>query len=58
MKDWKALAQARDLPIPANELNRVAAPLEALEEVFRPLVGDLKPDLEPAFTLQTPEDFE
>jgi len=39
-------------------MNRVVAPLEALEEAFRPLVGDLKPDLEPAFTLRIAEDVE
>jgi len=58
MKDWKALAQALDLPIPADEMNRVVAPLEALEQAFRPLIADLTPDVEPAFTLHAVEDSE
>lgn len=48
MKDWRALAHARDLDIPAAELNRIVAPLEALEETFRPLVRGLTPEMEPA----------
>ena len=47
MRDWKALARARDLAIPAADLDHVTAPLEALEETFRPLVQDLKPGMEP-----------
>jgi len=47
MKDWKAIARARDIGIPEHELDRVAAPLEKLEEAFRPLVRDLDPGLEP-----------
>jgi hypothetical protein len=50
MKDWKAVAQARGLEIPAAEVDRVVAPLEALEEIFRPLVQELTPDLEPCTT--------
>ena len=55
MKDWKAIAEARELAIPAQEIDRVAAPLNGLEEIFRPLVRDLTPDVEPAFTLDAEE---
>jgi hypothetical protein len=47
MKDWRAIAQAHALPLSAGELDRIAPPLDALEEAFRPLVSDLTPDLEP-----------
>jgi hypothetical protein len=47
MKDWRAIAQAYGLPLSEGELDRIAPPLNALEEVFRPLVSDLTPDLEP-----------
>lgn len=58
MKNWKALADAREVPIPVDEIKRVITPLEALEEVFRPLTWDLTPDVEPAFTLRAAEDAE
>ena len=48
MKDWKALAQARGLAIPAHEMDRIVAPLEALEATFRPLIRDLTPEMEPS----------
>lgn len=54
--DWKAIAGARGLGIPAAELERVATPLEALEKVFRPLVRDLPPDLEPALEFRAGEE--
>ncbi len=57
MKDWKALAQARDLGIPAAELDRIVAPLQGLEETFRPLARGLTPEMEPA-TLFSAEDAE
>jgi hypothetical protein len=47
MKDWRAIAQAYGLPLSARDLDRIVAPLDALEEAFRPLVSDLTPDLEP-----------
>jgi len=58
MKDWKAVAQARGLDIPAPELDRILPPLDALEEIFRPLVRNLTPDLEPAFAFRAAEDAE
>jgi hypothetical protein len=48
MKDWTLLAQAAGLDIPAKDTGRVTQPLHALEEVFRPLVQDLTPEMEPA----------
>ena len=48
VKDWTVIAKAAGLNIPAEELARIAAPLEALEETLRPLVKDLPPELEPA----------
>jgi hypothetical protein len=48
MTDWGAIAMARSIEIPAQDLDRIAPPLEALEQAFRPLVEDLPPDLEPA----------
>ena len=58
MTDWKALAQARGLAIPANDLDRTVAPLKALEETFRPLVRDLTPDLEPCTLFRAAGDAE
>ncbi len=48
MTDWKSIAAARAPEIPAEEAERVAATLAALEQTFRPLARDLPPDLEPA----------
>jgi hypothetical protein len=56
MKDWKAIARALNPEIPATELDRIVAPLQALEETFRPLVKDLPPDLEPALELGAEEE--
>lgn len=58
MRDWKALAQARGLAIPAAELDRLTAPLDSLEETFRPLVAGLAPGMEPATTFRPSEDDE
>ena len=48
MTDWKALAAARCPDIPADAAERIVGTMEALEEVFRPLVKSLKPEEEPA----------
>lgn len=58
MKNWREVAQARDLGIPPQELDRVAAPLETLEQAFRPLVRALSPEMEPAFEFHTDGDSE
>ncbi len=57
MKNWKAIAEASGLEIPAAELDRIVGPLSSLENSFRPLVQDLEPDLEP-LTVLRPEDEE
>ena len=58
MRDWKAIAKAAAPEIPAADVNRIVAPLDALEAAFRPLVKDLPPDLEPAFGLDAEEEGE
>ena len=58
MRDWKALAQARGLAIPAADLDRLTATLDSLEETFRPLADGLTPGLEPAVTFRASEDGE
>ena len=49
------MAQAQGPGLSSSELERVVAPLNALEKVFRPLVADLTPDLEPDVWLRLPE---
>ena len=56
MKDWKAIAKASGIGIPDKDIDRVTAPLEALEEVFRPLAHTLTPDVEPATEFRVEED--
>lgn len=46
--DWKAVAAARGLQIPAADLDVIVPRQQALEAAFRPLVEPLKPDQEPA----------
>ena len=48
MKDWNSIAKAAGLDIPAKDVSKIAQPLTALEEVFRPLVKNLTPEMEPA----------
>lgn len=47
MKNWKAVAQASGLGLSQEDIERIAGPLEALEEAFRPLVKELTFDVEP-----------
>jgi hypothetical protein len=56
VKDWKAIAAASGLQIPPAETGRAVEPLNGLEAVFRPLVKDLPPDLEPATGFRADED--
>lgn len=51
MKNWVGIAQAYGLALSAGELERIAPPLAALEETFRPLVKQLTPDMEPDLEL-------
>jgi hypothetical protein len=50
--DWKAMAHARGLDIPAPDLESVAQRLEALEEAVHPLALTLTPDQEPALSFR------
>ena len=58
VKNGKAIAQASGLEVSAEELERIAAPLDALESAFRPLVKDLAPELEPATAFHADEGTE
>jgi len=58
MKNWVAIAQAHGLNLSARELDRIAQPLDALEETFRPLMQQLTPDAEPDLELHLGEDGE
>ena len=51
MKDWTRIAEANGLTLSAHELTRIAAPMAALEEAFRPLVRQLTPADEPDLEL-------
>ena len=48
MKDWDAIINASGLGIPADQIERIAKPLAALEAAFRPLTGTLTFQDEPA----------
>jgi hypothetical protein len=52
MRDWKAIAKAQGIEIPPEELDRTVAPLNEMEEIFRSLVPELSPDIEPAFDVR------
>ena len=47
LMNWKDIAQAHGLNLPARDLDRIAGPLDALEQTFRPLVKTLSPGDEP-----------
>lgn len=57
VKDWRAIATASGLDLPAGDLDRIVRPLDSLEETFRPLVRDLGPEDEPGFSFE-PEESE
>ena len=48
MKDWDAIVKASGLGIPADQIERIAKPLTALETAFRPLAATLSFQDEPA----------
>ena len=48
MKNWSDIAAASGLGIPADQAQRIAAPLDALEAAFRPLARGLSFADEPA----------
>ena len=55
--DWEALAKARGIEIPSEQLDRVIEPLRALEKRFRPLAAALSFDLDPATTFCADPEF-
>ena len=55
MRDWKAMAKARGIGIPADDLDRAAGSLDEMELIFRSLTQDLTPDIEPAFDVRLEE---
>ena len=56
MKDWTSIAKAAGLDIPAEAAGRIAQPLNALEETFRPLVRNLTPEMEPALSFRADQE--
>jgi hypothetical protein len=48
MKSWNAIVAASGLDIPTADIDRIAKPLQALEETFRPLAARLTIADEPA----------
>ena len=49
MKDWKKIADARELHIPEADFARITPALDSLEKSFRPLVASIPATVEPAF---------
>jgi len=56
MRDWKSIARAQGLQIPADEIDRTLAPLAEVEEIFRSLIPELAPENEPAFDIRLEAD--
>jgi hypothetical protein len=48
MKNWKLIAEASQLRIPAPDLDRITPALDTLEAAFRPLLKTIPDDVEPA----------
>jgi hypothetical protein len=58
MTDWKAIALARGLQMPDDQLERLCATLAALEAAFQPLKERIPHHTEPAVLFQCrPEEF-
>jgi hypothetical protein len=55
MTDWKALARARGLEIPEEEIDRIAPALDQLERSFRPLAATIPEEVEPAVMFRAEE---
>jgi len=58
MPDWSAIAKGRGIDIPPAEVERLSKPLDALEQVFRPLILDLTAELDPVTAFEPSEDAE
>ena len=50
MRDWSLIAKVVAPDIPPQHVARSIAPLNGLDEVFRPLAARLTPEMEPAFS--------
>jgi hypothetical protein len=48
LKDWKAIAKGAGLELIGPDLDRIVQAQTALDEIFRPLLKDLGPEIEPA----------
>jgi hypothetical protein len=48
MKSWADIAKAHGIDLSAQESDRIAKALTALEHTFQPLTSQLAPELEPA----------
>jgi hypothetical protein len=51
MTDWNAIATARNVDVPPDAISAVSAALDALDAAFRPLLKQLRDDVEPAVIL-------
>jgi hypothetical protein len=56
VNDWKGIARASGLNGSADELESLTAPLQGLEQILRPLLRELRPDLDPATGFDAGED--
>jgi hypothetical protein len=56
MRDWKAIAKARGLDLTPRDIDGMAASLDALDDILRPLLNSLTPDLEPDVSFSLEED--
>ena len=58
MNDWRGIARCAASGIPAENVEHIAARLEALEEKLAPLFAKLTPEIEPAVLFHMQEDRE
>ena len=56
MKNWSAIAAASGIDLPPADRDRIVKPLDALEQVFRPLANSLTFADEPVLLLDPRED--
>ena len=52
MKNWKTLAEAYGLGIPESDMDRLAVPLDGLEEAFRKLAASFPADTDSALIFE------
>lgn len=51
-RDWTAIAKAHGIEATGRDLDRVTDALRAVDDVFRPLVKTLPPELMPAVSFR------